>query len=364
MNKEVPIRKQVYLSRSLTRISIEERVLFSKHLAMILRSGISTLEGLKLIRSQVKSRNFKRILQEAIQKVENGHTLSDALATNVRAFGELFINIINLGEMTGTLSDNLNFLANELRKSKQLRSKVMGALVYPIILLFATAGIVGVLVFLIVPKIMPIFVSLKAELPLTTRILIASADFLKNNYVLVLVGGVLLVIGFILSSNIPKIKKFYQLLLLGIPIAGHVYLNYMSANITRTLGLLLKSGFKIVEAVNTTAASISSLPHKEALLELAIGIQRGEAMGDVLGRHERLFPATFQRMVEVGERTGNLEPNLTYLSEFYEDEVDYALRTLSSTIEPVMLVLMGGIVAFVAVSIISPIYQVTQTLSR
>jgi len=349
---------------SLTKIPIEERVLFTKHLSMILRSGITTLEGLKLIRAQVKSRNFKRILQEAIEKVENGQTLSAALADHTDSFGELFINIINLGELTGTLSENLDFLAVELRNSKQLRSKVRGALVYPIILLFATAGIVGVLVFLIIPKILPIFASLKAELPLTTKILISTADFLKENYIWVLVGFVLMVLGFIITARIPKVKKFYQLILLGTPIAGHVYLNYMSATITRTLGLLLKSGFKIVEAVSTTAASTTSLPHRGALMELADGVKRGESMYTMLSKHEHLFPATVQRMVEVGEKTGNLEPNLTYLSEFYEEEVDYALRTLSSTIEPVMLVIMGGIVAFVSISIIAPIYQVTQTLSR
>lgn len=210
------------LNRSLIRVPLSEKIMFTKHMSMMVRSGMSEIESIKLIQRQVESKGFSIILADVIAGLENGQFLSAALRPFERVFGGLFISIIGLGETSGTLSENLSFLAQELKESKQLRSKVKSALIYPIIILIATIGVVSGLVLFVLPKILPIFSSLGAELPLATRILIASSDFLREYFFLLLGGGVALVIIFMVLLRIKSIKYFFHRMLLYMPFAGNI----------------------------------------------------------------------------------------------------------------------------------------------
>ncbi len=342
------------------RVPLSEQVLFAKHLSIMVRAGMSEMESVRLVRRQVKSRGFKKILDRVVTDLENGRFLSASLKRFPFAFRGIFISIIQVGEVSGLLSENLEYLAEELRKAQILRSKIRAAMVYPIVILIATFGLTGAMVFFVLPKILPVFASLNIELPITTKILIASANFIFLYYPWILLGIVLFILAWGILVRIPPITYAYHRSLIALPFIGTAVVEYNMANITRTLGLLLKSGIKIVDAVNGTGDVIDNHAYKRALKESAERIQRGEALHKYLEEKSALFPQTVGRMVEVGEKTGNLDANLLYIAEFYEEAIDETTRNISSVFEPVLLLLMGGIVGFIAVSIITPIYSVTQ----
>ncbi len=225
-------------------------------------------------------------------------------------------------------------------------------MIYPVIILITTSAITSVIIFFVIPKIMPIFVSLKIALPLSTRILIASISFIRVYFLPLIAGLVVLIVGSLLLSRIPKVKYLYDRIMLNSPLIGTITIYYNTVNLTRTLGVLLKSGIKIINALEITAGIMTNLVYKEALMQSIEQVKKGDTIYKYLSGNEKIFPSTVTRIIEVGEKTGNLETNLTYLSEFYE------------ILEPAMLILMGLIVGFVAISIITPIYQVTQNLQR
>ena len=345
-------------------VSLAERIMFVKHMSMMIHSGMTEVDSLRLIQSQIKSKAFLRILNEVIGNVENGQALSTALARYNQVFGDLFVNIIKIGEISGTLSENLDYLALEMRKNQSLRSKVRGALIYPAVIMVATLGVVGGLIFFILPKILPVFASLKVKLPFTTRALIAVSDALRTHYYILI--GVFVVIAVVLYTlrRIPATRYILHRILLTLPIFGNISIGFNMANMTRILGMLLHSGEKIVQAVSITGDACSNLVYKRALQEAVVEIQKGKTLYAYFEEHESLFPPTVGRMIEVGEKTGNLDNNLAYLAEFYENEVDEVTKNLSGILEPILLIFMGVMVGFVALAIITPIYGITQGLNK
>ncbi len=348
------------LSNAFLKVPLSEKVLFTKHLAMMTKSSMSTVESLTLIKRQVKSRSFRTIIDKVTGEVENGQSLSTAFNRFRHVFGELFVSIIALGEASGTLSENLEYLSSELKKNRQLHSKIRSAFVYPIIIMVFTIGVVIALVFFVLPRLTSIFSSLRVKLPITTRILIGFAGIIQNYYYLIIGGIVFFVIIWTFLMKLPHFKYAIHRIILALPIVGNISKNYNMAGLTRTLGLLLKSGMKIVEAVSTTSGVLGNVVYQRALTEAVEDVKRGESLYKYLEKHEHIFPPTVSHMIEVGEKTGNLDANLLYLAEFYENEVDETVKNLSSILEPALLIFMGAIVGFVAIAIITPIYQLSQ----
>ncbi|HCI05688.1 MAG: type II secretion system F domain protein, type IV pilus assembly protein PilC [Parcubacteria group bacterium GW2011_GWC1_45_9] len=345
-------------------ISGSEKILFAQHLALMMKTGMGQIEALRVIQGQTQSSQFKRILEDLITNLENGQFLSSSLERYQRIFGDFFINIIKLGELSGTLPGNLEYLAQETRKKQELEAKVRSAMIYPLVILFATVGITSVIIFFVIPKILPIFASLKIDLPQSTRFLIWSISFFRDNFVWIILGFLAASAALIASVRIYRIRNFYDRVLVSLPLIGKIIVYYNVVNITRTLGVLLKSGVKIIEAFDITAGLASNTEYQKVLKESVDRVKKGETIYGYISTQTNLFPSTVGRIIGVGERTGNLDANLFYLSEFYENELDQIVKNLSSVLEPAMLILMGGIVGFVAISIITPIYQVTQSLRR
>jgi len=348
------------IKTSFLRVPLSEKILFTKHLAMMTKSAMSTVESLALIKRQVKSRSFRIILDKVAMEVENGQSLSTAFSRFRHVFGELFVSIIALGEASGTLSENLEYLSSELKKSRQLRGKIHSAFVYPIIIMVFTIGVVIALVFFVLPKLTSVFSGLKVGLPITTRILIGFASIVQNYYLFIAVGIVVLIIIWTFLMKLPHFKYAIHRIVLTLPIVGNISKNYNMASLTRTLGLLLKSDMKIIEAVSTTSGVLSNVVYQRALIEAVEEVKRGEPIYKYLEKYPGIFPPTVSHMIEVGEKTGNLDGNLIYLAEFYENEVDEMVKNLSSILEPALLVFMGAIVGFVAIAIITPIYEISQ----
>jgi type II secretory pathway component PulF len=346
------------------RLSIKDKMLFARHMEMMMRSGMQILEALEVLKKQTTSKPFIRILDGLIDDVKNGHYLSVAMERFRSVFGDFFINLVRVGETSGTLSENFRYLAVELGKQSELRSKIRGAMAYPIIILFATFGITGIMAFFIFPKILPVLLSLNVELPVTTRVFIAISDFLLTYGIYLFLGIVLGFIAFLFLLRVPAFKLAWHRLILALPLAGRMSTQINIINLARTLNLLLKGGVKIVQALDITADTLPNLVYRDAVRRSALAVQRGEPLSRAMIEDPKLFPPTFAQMAMVGENTGKLDETLIFLADFYESELDATTKSMSNILEPALLIAMGGIVIFVAISIITPIYKITQSLGR
>jgi len=339
-------------------LPLQEKINFARHLSIMIKAGLPLLDSLKIIRRQSKGK-MARLVDEVTLDISNGQFLADSLS-HYPAFGDFFVSVVRVGEASGTLAENLGYLADEMKKSRILRSKIRSAMVYPIVILVATIVVTALLTFVVFPKVMPIFTSLNIELPLVTVILIKSLTFIKNFGGWLLLGFVVLIIGLKFALRIYLVRLIFSKIVFLLPVVSKLSIHVGMANFTRILGILLKSGVKIVEALTITSNTFNNLIYRQAFLEAADEVRRGEQFAHYLMKNKHIFPPLLGSMVEIGENTGSLESNLLYLSEYYTEEVDISVRNLTTMLEPLMLVVMGLIVGFVALSIILPIYKLTQ----
>jgi type II secretory pathway component PulF len=353
-------RKRPYL----LRFGTQDQIFFAKRLGMILKAGMPIMEGLHMMSSETRSGSARHIFQSITVDVSEGQPLSAGLGKFQTIFGDFCINIVRVGETSGTLYENLDYLAEELKKKQALRRKVLGALVYPAVIILATIGITVMLTVFIFPKIIPIFKSVKATLPLSTRMLIAISGFL-GTWGWHLLGGVVIlgITFFLLVRFVPKCHLWTDIILLRIPLLGKLSQNYNLANSARTLSLLLKSDVGIVRSMELVAASTKNQAYRKAFQAAEIRIIRGQKLSEQFKASPELFPTLMTQMVHVGESTGNLSSSLMFLSDMYEEEIGELTKNLTTMLEPILMIIMGLVVGFIAISIITPIYSITQSLT-
>ncbi len=350
------------LFNSFFSISTKEKTLFAKRLSFLIKSGVPIIQSLRILQKQSSSSSRTKILDQVIVDVSNGQFLSTSLAKFGHVFDQFAINLIKIGEESGTLDANLEYLADEMKKKHLLRRKVIGAMIYPIFIVVATLGMAGLLTVYIFPKILPIFASLNVNLPITTRILIFASDFLSKYGWALGLGLVALAIGWFSLLRLPTVRFWFERLIFRLPLIGSISQNYHMANFCRTLGLLLKSDIRIVRAFSIASETTSNLVYKRALQSISGEVNKGEKITSYMEKHPKLFPHILSQMLSIGEATGRLDETLIYLSELYENEVDELTKNLSTVIEPALMIFMGILVGFIAVSIITPIYEVTRHL--
>jgi type II secretory pathway component PulF len=345
------------------RFSVREQIVFSKRLGMIMRSGTPVREALLMLDTQHNTPSASYVLGRVIADVSRGQTLSVALSSFASIFGVFAIHMIRVGEVSGTLHHNLSYLAEELKKKDALRKKVMGALVYPLVIVCATIAISTVLTVYIFPKITPIFQSFKHQLPLMTRILIALSSFLIVDGIWLLLFLVMVSIALYFLLQKPSVKRVVHRLILYLPLVGTVSRYYNLAMTARTLSLLLKGEVRIVEALSVVADSTQQSVYRECLYDIASAVARGKLLSAQMGKYPELFPLLATQMIAVGEDTGDLAGALMYISDMYEEEINDLTHNLTVLLEPILMLVMGFVVGFIAISIITPIYGITQDLT-
>ena len=315
-----------------------------------------------MLEEESHSKSVGQIAHSLANDVAHGIALSTALQKYEKIVGAFYINIIIVGETSGTLPENLEYIAEELKKKHELRKQVIGALVYPLVIVISTFGITTMLIVYIFPKIMPIFLSMKAELPWSTRTLIWLSHALSTYGLFLLLG---IILGSVAFSFAMRSKNFHyrvDVMLIHIPVFGKLSRFYNLANTCRTLSLLLKSDVRFVQALEIAAASLKNQAYSRALVEVGGGVLKGQRMSVQLKASPQLFPPLLTQMLSVGESTGNLSETLMYMSEMYETEIRDWTKNLTSVLEPVLMLTMGLLVGFIAVSIITPIYGITQSI--
>lgn len=347
------------------RVSFLEKLLFTKHLAVMMKAGIPISEAISTLLDQTKSKGFKKILSEVVADVKNGQSLTKTFKKHPKVFDEFYISLIEVGEESGALEKNLEFLAKQLAKDYSLRQKIQGAMLYPGIVFFATTVMGGFISFFILPQLVDFFAAFNTTLPITTRILLFFANLMKNY-------GIIIITGLILSGltgywliGLPKVKPKWHSLMLKFPLFGTLIAYGQLAHFSRNLGVLLSSGVPVIRSLETTSSTLSNLKFRNDLLEVTRALTKGKNIGQALEQKKyNEYPPIVSKMINVGEKTGKLDETLLYLGDFYEDEIDNISKNLSTTLEPILLLIIGLVVGFVAIAIISPIYELTGSIGR
>lgn len=344
-------------------VPLMEKIIFARLVANMLRSGMSLVEALDILQSQTTSKRMQAIVQQVMQSVSNGKSLAASLQQFPAVFGGLIIGMVKVGEASGTLEQNLDYVAHVLEKDYDLRKKVTSAMIYPAIVLSATLILGTGLTIFILPKLVKMFSTFRLELPLITKIFLAVANFLVHDGYFVLGGIVVLGIVLRVLIRARATKPFFHRLNLTMPIIKRTAHFVNLARLCRVLGLLLRSGVTINESLAITSQVVDNVHYQQQLEIAGAAVQRGKSLGAIL-TDERYIPRMANRMIVVGEKTGRLPETFSYLADFYEEELDHATKNLSTVIEPMLLVFIGVVLGFLAVAIISPIYQFTGSLKR
>jgi len=345
------------------RISFSEKMFFTKHLAVMLKSGVPIADVLETLTVQAKSHAFKRILQEVYEDISKGQSLEKAFSKHPKIFDLFYLSLVRVGEESGTLEGSLEYLTEQLEKENDLRKTVQSAMLYPSLILTVTGVIGFALAFFVLPQITELFEGLDIALPPTTKLLIFFSKVLRNQGYIAIPGLGLLLATFVFILRSRLIKPWRDSLLLKLPIFGYFFRCVAIATLSRNLGIMLRSGLPITAALATAAVTEGNTVYKHDLEKIANEVRKGKSIEKALrdGNYPE-FPPFVSRMIGVGEKSGNLEENLVYLGEYFEAEVESTTKNMTTLLEPLLLLFIGGVVAFIALSIITPIYQITGSI--
>lgn len=338
------------------RVSLVERMAFSRNLAVMIGAGVSITRALEALGGQSPNSAFREMIAAIRTSIVGGRTFAESLKSYERVFGALFINMVESGEVSGNLESVLALLARQMKRDYDLRSKVRGAMIYPAIILSALFIIGALMMIFVVPTLTQTFNELGIALPVTTRIIIGSSNFILAYFWYVLAGLTAAAFLFARALRTSRGKRVFDALVLRAPIFGSLIREFNSARFARTLSSLLTAGVSITRSLEITASVLGNTRFRESLAGAAEIIQKGKPLHEILALHPDLFPPMVTQMVQVGEETGTVSRMLLRLALFYEDEVNTVTKNLSSVIEPILMVVIGAVVGFFAISMVQPIY--------
>ncbi len=351
------------MKASFSKISSKEQAYIFMRLSFLIKAGISLQQSIQILEYQTKSKKQKKIFKQIYSDISQGSDLSHSLEKVNNIFSNSSIQIIKIGEEIGSLSDNLTYLSEELQKRDLLKRKIIAALVYPAFIALGTIALSVFLIAFIFPKIRPLFTNLKVNLPLSTRILIGFSDFTQKFGVLLItiLISVILAVLFLVKKN-KHARLIQDKIMISLPLFGKIIKYYTLATITRNIGIILKAGIPIQRTLTNTGEAVSNTVYKESLKVASESVSAGDQLSVKFSEYPALFPTLVVSMIAVAETTGTLSETMLYLSNIYEYEVEDATKNISSTLEPVLMVAMGLIVGFISLSIVTPIYSLTQNI--
>lgn len=342
----------------LNGVSLKEKLFFTRNLKVMVSAGISLPRSLGTLADVTKNKTFKEVLLKVIENINKGQSFSSSLENHPKIFSELFCNLIKAGEESGSLEESLKNLALQMERQNNLRSKIIGAMMYPAVIILAVLGIGVLMMVMVIPKLAETFRDLGAELPLTTKMVMFLGDFMTQRwYLVVLILSVLIIILRIILSTVSG-KRIFDKISLKIPIFASLVQKTNAAYTARTIGSLLNSGIPVTSALEITSRILANSFFQEALSGSAEKVRKGEKLSRALKSYGDLYPSVVIQMIEVGEETGETPEILEKLADFFEEEVENTTKNMSSIIEPILMLFIGGAVGFFAVSMLQPIYGV------
>jgi type II secretory pathway component PulF len=328
----------------------------------MIKAGVNLPAALDVLATDTRNSYFRLILGDLKFSVENGKPLSEGLKHYPKDFNPVFINMIKAGEASGKLDESLRRLNLQLKKEYALVSKVKNALIYPVVLIAGVLGVLALIITFVIPRLVAVFEGSSLKIPLTTRVLFFLAKMASFKPTLTMAILLILLAGGIYLLRLDKVKAFFNRLLYRLPIAKDLLRQLELVRFARTLGELLASGLAIGEALEITSEGMGLAVYRKIILEAREKVIKGVSLANAFRKDEKYFPGLLTSVISVGEKTGQLDKILLELADFYEEQADNSLKTLTSLIEPVLLVIVGLLIGGMAISIVVPIYQLIGTI--
>lgn len=339
-------------------VPLAEKMIFSRNLSVMVGAGLSLSRAIETLAKQTPNKKLKSILISINSEIQKGRPFSDSLEMHIETFGDLYVNMIRSAESSGNMEDILKLLAKQLKKEYDLKRKVKGAFTYPAVILVAMSIIGAIMMFFVVPILATTFKELGVQLPLTTRIMIAVAEFGANYWYFFFAIIAAIIYGLVLFFRTKIGKNTSDTIFLKMPLIGSLTKKINSARFARTMSSLLEGGVPIIKSLEIVSKAIPNHYYVESI-KVAIGeVQKGRPLSQTLEKYPNLYPPLVVQMIAVGEETGSVSDILKRLAMFFESEVSENTKNMSTIIEPFLMIIIGIIVGFFAISMMQPMYSV------
>lgn len=340
------------------RVSLKDKISFTRNLKVMISSGVSLSKALKTLSSQTKNKKLKSALLEMTEEILKGKNFSDSLSKHPNIFSELFYSIVKMGEESDSLEESLATLSRQMEREDELRSKIKGALMYPTIVIFAMIGIGTMMLIVVVPSFAKTFNDLQVELPLTTRTVIGFGTFLTEKWYFAI--AIFIGIGFLIQAIVKKKtgKATIDALILKLPFISLLVKKTNVAYTVRALSSLVSAGVPLARALEIVSNTLGNFHYKQAIIGVLEKVKRGEKLSNALRTYQNLYPLSVVQMIKLGEESGETSIVLAKLGDLFEEEIANTTTNLALAIEPILMLIIGGVVGFFAVSIIQPMYSI------
>lgn len=338
------------------KVTNKDIVIFTRQFSTMIDAGLPLVQGLNILAQQAENPTFKRILKQITKDVEGGSTLAEGMKKHPKVFNELFVNLIAAGEVGGILDTILQRLATFIEKAEELKTKIKGALTYPIVVMAIAFIVIAVILIFVIPVFQDMFSSFGSALPAPTQLVVNMSDFLKGNIIYIIIAGIALSFVFKQYRNTKGGRKTTDNILLKLPVFGDLLKKTAVARFTRTLGTMLSSGVPILDSLEIVAKTAGNVIIEEIIYDVRGSIAEGQTIAEPLSEND-VFPGMVIQMISVGEATGALDTMLEKIADFYDKEVDAAVEALTSMLEPLLMLFLGGTIGGLVVAMYLPIFE-------
>ena len=339
------------------RVSRSDIVLFSRQLSIMFKSKVPLVEALGVLSVQTRNSELKEKILELSEEVEGGTSFSGAISRHPQIFSSFYVAMVKAGEVSGTLSESLEYLAEHLEREYHLIAKMRGALMYPFLIIFVVFLVLALMIFFVIPNLSEVLIGTGQELPAVTKAVIGLAAFLRNWGWVIVLGIIVLILAGFRYYQTKKGKKFFDKIFLKLPVIGPFLKMLYVARFAENLSTLISGGLPIASALQTVGEIVGNTRYKEVIFDTRDKVRKGEPISSVLARAPEVFPPVFIQMTLVGEKTGTLDSTLMNIVNFYKKEIDRTIDNLLSILEPALIVILGVIVAGLMLAILVPLYQ-------
>lgn len=368
-NKDyLPIEVQEKEEQSISSISSifskqkqSDVILFTRQLSSMLTSGLTLMQALHVLKDQMQNQTMKGVVNDIIAEIQEGKPFSNAIAKYPKVFSPIYISLVKAAETSGFLEKILQRLADNLEKAEKLRGTIKSALMYPVIVVILMIAVLTLMMLFVIPQLSTLYESLNVPLPFATRVVIGISNFTIKFWPLVLITSIIIFFVYRRWSGTPDGKRMTDRLVLKLPLFGKIISESILAEFSRTFGLMVAAGTLVVGSLQQSSEVAGNVVYREVILHVAQNIEKGITIGDAMSNYD-LFPPILVEMVKIGEQTGKLDESLLKASEYFEREVEGRVKTLTTALEPFIMIVLGLGVAFLVISIITPIYKLTSAI--
>ena len=343
------------------KIKAKDVVIFTRQFSTMIDAGLPLVQGLTILSEQTENKTFQNVLKTVTKDVEGGSSLAEALKKHPKVFDALYVNLVAAGEVGGILDTILQRLAAYIEKAEKLKSRIKGAMTYPIIVVAIAILVIAVILIFVIPVFQEMFSSFGKALPAPTQFVVNLSEFLKGNIHYVIAVFIVFVFAFKKYRNTKKGRKQTDALALKLPVFGNLLKKTAVARFTRTLGTMITSGVPILDALEIVAKTSGNVILEEIIFEVRSSIAEGQTIAEPLSEAD-IFPRMVVQMISVGEATGALDTMLNKIADFYDDEVDAAVEALTAMLEPLLMVFLGGSIGGLVIAMYLPIFQMAAAM--